>query len=235
MHDTHQKTTNVTNPTAQTKAVNKEAFRMLAMEIGLNKACRKLGVPIPTGKSWARRGGWKLPKRTGGRPGRTLSASSASSLHPIADALDATHKELEDATKSDLMQTAAKAAANAAQQPALDVANVAQLRDLAAATARLYGWDVREPAVTVNAEKAQVLVCDEATRQRLIKLREQIGAAKILEGGEQPEPVEQARDAEVTDSNGTATPPTSEPQSDLYRWWVNAKKTEPEPKPEYEI
>ena len=35
-----------------TKTVNKEAFRMLALEIGLNAACRKLSVPIPTGKSW---------------------------------------------------------------------------------------------------------------------------------------------------------------------------------------
>lgn len=33
-----------------TKTVNKEAFRMLALEIGLNEVCRKLGVPIPTGK-----------------------------------------------------------------------------------------------------------------------------------------------------------------------------------------
>jgi hypothetical protein len=59
----------------QSEPVNKEAFRMLAVEIGLNDACRKLDVPIPTGKSWARRGGWQLPKRPGGRPGRTLSAS----------------------------------------------------------------------------------------------------------------------------------------------------------------
>jgi hypothetical protein len=67
-------------------------------------------------------------------------------------------------------------------------ANVAQLRDLAAATARLYGWDVREPAVTVNAEKAQVLVCDEATRQRLIKLREELQGSQPegLPGREQP-------------------------------------------------
>jgi hypothetical protein len=73
--------------------VNKEAFKMLALEIGLNAACRKLGVPIPTGKSWARRGGWKLPKRSGGRPCRTLPESSASTLHPVADALVSTHGE----------------------------------------------------------------------------------------------------------------------------------------------
>ena len=29
--------------------VNKEAFKMLALEIGLNAACRKLGVPNPNG------------------------------------------------------------------------------------------------------------------------------------------------------------------------------------------
>ncbi len=43
---------------AQIKTVNKEAFKMLALEIGLNAACRKLDVPVPTGKSWARRGGF---------------------------------------------------------------------------------------------------------------------------------------------------------------------------------
>ena len=90
----------------QSQTVNKEAFRMLAVEIGLNEACRKLDVPIPTGKSWARRGGWQLPKRPGGRPGRTLSASS---LHSVAEALVETHKKLETKTKTGLMQTAAKA------------------------------------------------------------------------------------------------------------------------------
>ncbi len=75
------------------QAVNKEAFKMLALEIGLNAACRKLGVPINTGKSWARRGGWVLPKRPGGRPQRSLDATS---LHPVADALVASHKELEE-------------------------------------------------------------------------------------------------------------------------------------------
>src|SRR5690349_15015270 len=72
--------------------VNKEAFRMLAQEIGLNAACRKLGIPISTGKSWARRGNWELPKRKGGRPGRTLAASGETSLHPIAEALEKSHQ-----------------------------------------------------------------------------------------------------------------------------------------------
>ena len=134
----------------QSKIVNKEAFRMLALEIGLNAACRKLGVPIPTGKSWARRGGWKLPKRLGGRPGRTLSASS---LHPVADALVETHKELETKTKTGLMQTTAKAATHAAEKPPLDVSNTSHLRDLAASAARIFGWDKSDkPGVQLNQQ-----------------------------------------------------------------------------------
>ena len=126
-------------------AVNKEAFKMLALETGLNAACRKLSVPIPTGKSWARRGCWQLPKRPGGRPGRTLTASSASSLHPIADALVATYKELEERTKSGLARAAARAAeaAGTATEP-LQVSNTAQLRDLAASAARIFGWDKKD-------------------------------------------------------------------------------------------
>jgi hypothetical protein len=134
----------------QSKTVNKEAFRMLAVEIGLNEACRKLDVPIPTGKSWARRGGWQLPKRPGGRPCRTLSASS---LHPVAEALVETHKELETKTKTGLMQTAAKAAASAAQKPPLDVSNTSHLRDLAASAARIFGWDKSDkPGVQLNQQ-----------------------------------------------------------------------------------
>ena len=133
----------------QSKTVNKEAFRMLAVEIGLNEACRKLDVPIPTGKSWARRGGWQLPKRPGGRPCRTLSASS---LNPIADALVATHKEFETTTKTALMQTTAKAAEHAAQKPPLEVSNTSQLRDLAQSAARIFGWDSDKPGVQLNQQ-----------------------------------------------------------------------------------
>ena len=138
------------NKKKQSKTVNKEAFRMLAVEIGLNEACRKLDVPIPTGKSWARRGGWKLPKRPGGRPCRTLSASS---LNPIADALVTTHKEFETTTKTALMQTTAKAAEHAAQKPPLEVSNTSQLRDLAQSAARIFGWDNNDkPGVQLNQQ-----------------------------------------------------------------------------------
>jgi hypothetical protein len=163
------------NNAKKDQPVNKEAFKMLAMEIGLNEACRRLGVPIPTGKSWARRGGWKLPRRKGGRPGRALSASSSSSLHPIADALDATYAELEDATKTGLMQVLAKAVKQLARKEPLDISNTAQFRDACLAAARLYGWKGESQVnVAVNAEKAAVVVCTEEQRRRLIALREKL-------------------------------------------------------------
>jgi hypothetical protein len=123
--------------------VNKEAFHLLAVEIGLNEACRKLGVPIPTGKSWARRGGWKLPKRSGGRPGRALAASSASSLHPIADALAQSHKELATRARTALAQATVAAAEQAAADPALPVKSTSHLRDLVAGASRLFGWEAK--------------------------------------------------------------------------------------------
>jgi hypothetical protein len=167
------------NKKKQSKTVNKEAFRMLAVEIGLNEACRKLGVPIPTGKSWARRGGWQLPKRPGGRPGRTLSASS---LHPVAEALVETHKELETKTKTGLMQTAAKAAEHAAEKPPLDVSNTSQLRDLAQSAARIFGWG--EGATTVHANQA------------LIVTQEQLEQIRQLRGVPEPEQLQERKNNE---------------------------------------
>ena len=147
------------NKENQGKTINKEAFRMLAVEIGLNAACRKLDVPIPTGKSWARRGGWQLPKRRGGRPGRTLSASS---LHPVAEALVETHKELEDRTKTGLAQATAKASEHAAEQDGATNLNCSgKLRDLASAAARVFAWDSDKPAVQFN----QLVVTQEQLEQ----------------------------------------------------------------------
>jgi hypothetical protein len=145
--------------------VNKEAFKMLALEIGLNAACRKLDVPVNTGKSWARRGGWKLPARPGGRPARTLSATS---LHPIADALVSTHKELEAKTKTGLATATAKASDYA---QSLDGASTFgqsnKLRDLAASAARIFGWESDKPGIQLNQ-----LVVDAETLGRIRALRE---------------------------------------------------------------
>jgi hypothetical protein len=86
-------------------------------------------------------------------------------LHPVADALVATHKELETTTKTALMQTTAKAAANAAQKPPLDVSNTSQLRDLAQSAARIFGWC--EDGMTVHANQALVI-----TQEQLEQIRQ---------------------------------------------------------------
>src|SRR5205807_4189294 len=148
------------NKENQGKTINKEAFRMLALEIGLNAACRKLDVPIPTGKSWARRGGWELPRRSGGRPPRALSASS---LHPVADVLVESHKGLETRTKSGLARATTKAAEHAAEQDGATNLNCSgKLRDLASAAARIFGWDGdKASAVTLN----QIVISQEQLEQ----------------------------------------------------------------------
>src|SRR5436305_12010138 len=113
--------------------INKEAFKMLATEVGLNEAARRLGVPIATAKSWAQRGKWNLPRRKGGgRP----KAYSVSSPHPVADAMDASREELLDTASTAILRAIAKTATEAAKKGALDVATVSELSQLANALAR---------------------------------------------------------------------------------------------------
>jgi hypothetical protein len=76
----------------------------------------------------------------------------ATDLQRPGDVLLQTHKELGERTKSGLAQAtvrAAEAAAKAAEP--LKVSNTAQLRDLAASAARVFGWDKGpQTAVQVN-------------------------------------------------------------------------------------
>ena len=203
------------NKKKQSKTVNKEAFRMLAIEIGLNAACRKLNVPIPTGKSWARRGGWKLPKRPGGRPQRTIEASS---LHPIADALDATHKELADTARTSILQAVANAAKLVAKKPGLDVTTVAQLRDLASALVRL--CDNGKPAVTVYSDKTMI-VCDEKRRAELIEQRQRLLEAEsqgkvIADTVRQHQELNGKRDGEAVGRKTAAAAPVALPAPETH-------------------
>jgi hypothetical protein len=220
------------NKKNQSETVNKEAFKMLAMEIGLNAASRKLGVPIPTGKSWARRGGWKLPKRPGGRPQRTIEASS---LHPIADALDATHKELADTARTSILQAVTNSAKLVAEKPGLDISTVAQLRDLALALVRL--CDNGKPAVTVYSDKTMI-VCDEARRKQLIEQRQRLLEAesqgKVIElnghktGAAVPVTPETQPNASAGAGSGTVAQDQSPPakQDPVSSWMESVGKAE---------
>ena len=110
----------MTKTKTQTKpAVDREAVRVLAIELGAREAARRLSIKESTVLSWARRYGWNLPKRKGGGNGKNALTLA---IKP-GDALIAAHDELEDATKTALMRTLAKAAQQVAGKDALDIAN----------------------------------------------------------------------------------------------------------------
>jgi hypothetical protein len=122
-----------------------------------------IGFHESTVLSRARRDKWKLPKRKGGA---TLKSASAITLQSKpGDALIATHKELEGATKTGLMLTAAKAATKAAQKPPLDVSSTSQFRDLANSSSRIFGWGGKTaPQTQFN----QVII----SREQLARMRD---------------------------------------------------------------
>jgi Putative ATPase subunit of terminase (gpP-like) len=84
--------------------VDREAVRVLAIELGAREAARRLGIKESTVLSWARRYNWKLPKRKGGGSNAITPQSNP------GDALIATHEELEGRTRSALATAIAKAA-----------------------------------------------------------------------------------------------------------------------------
>jgi hypothetical protein len=135
----------------QTKSpVDWEAVRVLAIELGAREAARRLGIKESTVLSRAKRDKWKLLKRKGGA---TLKSANAITLQSKpGDVLIATHKELEERTKSGLAQATARAAEAAAEaEEPLPVGNTAQLRDLAASAARIFGWDKKKgPQTHIN-------------------------------------------------------------------------------------
>lgn len=158
----------------QTKLpVDREAVRVLAIELGVPAAARRLGLNRNTVHSWARRYNWNLPERAG-RPGIV----PARDLHTQpGDVLLATHKELEGRTKSGLAQATTRAAeaAGKATEP-LQIGNTAQLRDVCLAAARLFRWDgSAQPSVTYYGDDNRtVVLCDAGRRQQLIEQRQRL-------------------------------------------------------------
>jgi hypothetical protein len=127
-------------------SVDWEAVRVLAIELGAREAARRLGIKESTVLSRAKRDKWNLPKRRGGA---TLKSAAAITLQSKpGDVLIASHKELEGATKTGLMLTAAKAATKAAQNPPLVVSNTSQFRDLANSSSRIFGWNTKAGSQT---------------------------------------------------------------------------------------
>jgi hypothetical protein len=110
--------------------------------------------------------------RLGGKPLELV----ASGPHPVADALAASHKELEDGTKTALMQTLHKASQAVARKDPLDITNMAQFRDACLSAARMFGWDGNaQPSVTYYGDDNRtVVICSAERRQQLIEQRQRL-------------------------------------------------------------
>jgi hypothetical protein len=142
------------------------------------RRCAKLGRPRQRG-----------PLREGIAGELTFSGLFASNItlqSKPGDVLLATHKELEERTKSGLARAtarAAEAAAKAAEPP--PVSNTAHLRDLAQSAARIFGWNTDGPQVQLNQ---QVVISQEQLEQIRQLLEPLVHEAPQLEGPPQPFP-----------------------------------------------
>ena len=88
---------------SQTKVpIDREAVRVLAIELGAREAARRLGIKESTLLSWSHRLKWKLPRRKVGRPPLDLKVSPGDVL------LD--YKRRGGLTRMDIATAAARAA-----------------------------------------------------------------------------------------------------------------------------
>jgi hypothetical protein len=146
-------------------------------------------------------------------------------LHPIADALAQTHKELEEQGKTAIAQAAVK---SAKQHGTLPLPDAQALSQLANALGRVFQWsNGAGNTVNVHADKA-VIVVDESRRAELITQRQRLLAEKPATGhtietaAPAPLPKEQTQASEnVGARNGTATqdqePTVQQAQDPFYR------------------
>ena len=161
------------NAQLKAKHPDREAVRVLAIELGAREAARRLKLNPNTVLSWARRYNWKLPDRRDiGRPAINPSALSLQSGDVLLDE----HKRLEGQTKTALMQTLHKASQAVARKDPLDITNMAQFRDACLSAARMFGWDgSAQPSVTYYGDDNRtVVLCDAERRQQLIEQRQRL-------------------------------------------------------------
>ena len=195
------------NAQLKVKHPDREAVRVLAIELGAREAARRLKLNPNTVLSWARRYDWKLPDRRDiGRPAINPSALSLQSGDVLLDE----HKRLEGQTKTALMQTLHKAAQAVARKDPLDITNMAQFRDACLSAARMFGWDGNaQPSVTYYGDDNRtVVLCDAERRQRLIEQRQRLLEAesqgKVIElNGHKAKAAPAALPAPETQSNAS--------------------------------
>lgn len=128
--------------------VNREAVKMLAMEVGVREAARRLGISESTVKSWSDRENWLAPVVL---PPTVLTASIASKQPSVALAEALADDSI--ATKSGFSKAARRVATHLGDQDAEKLLE----RDLAASGAQwsgiaktVHGWDAKSGADGVN-------------------------------------------------------------------------------------
>jgi hypothetical protein len=158
--------------------VDRESVRLLAIELGVREAARRCGLSEDRVRKWSSRYKWleqRAPKQ---------QQAAVTVVTKPGDVLLATHKDLEERTKSGLAQATARAAeavANAAEP--LPINNTAHLRDLAQSAARIFGWDNNDkPGVQLN--------------QQFVISQEQLEQIRQLRGVPEPEQLQERKNNE---------------------------------------
>jgi len=213
----------------QTKPpVDREAVRVLAIELGAREAARRLKLNPNTVLSWARRYDWKLPHRRDiGRPAINPSALSLQSGDVLLDE----HKRLEGQTKTALMQTLHKAVQAVARKGPLDITNMAQFRDACLSAARMFGWDGNaQPSVTYYGDDNRtVVLCDAERRQQLIEQRqrllEQEAEVETAVPAALPKPETQSNASPGTGNGIVAQEQSPAPKQDPLSQWRESIRT----------
>jgi hypothetical protein len=148
-------------PRLQAKA-DREAIRMLAIELGAREAARRCGIPEATVCKWASRYKWNLPSRKTGRP-RKNDVSNLSTLpgDVLLDELGRHEKQ----TKLNLARTGTRLSAEAAATGSLKDARSAL--DITRMAALLHGWKSEDPKVSISHSQVILTKADIAELQQL--------------------------------------------------------------------
>jgi hypothetical protein len=155
----------------QTKLpVDREAVRVLAIELGVREAARRCGLSEDRVRKWSSRYKWleqKAPKQ---------QEAAVTVVTTPGDVLLATHKELGERSRTAILQAGTAAAEQARDRAVpLPVNDVQQFAQLTGALARVLGWgNDSRPSVNYYGDVNTVVVCDEARRRELIEQRQRL-------------------------------------------------------------
>ena len=155
-------------PRLQAKA-DREAIRILAIELGAREAARRCGIPEATVCKWASRYKWNLPSRKTGRPLKH-DVSNLSTLP--GDVLLEELARHESKTKLDLARTGSKLASELAATA--EVKNARNALDITRMAALLHGWKSQDEKITISHSqviltKADITELQQLHRQALLK------------------------------------------------------------------